>query len=179
MAKTLKSIPGACNEQWMVLFQDEPEERLPQKRSLFGPEPDERAASRDLNPPSGRSVARKTTQPVLFGDQPEEASHHSQPAHASSSSSSKVQPQQSTLNIDWSAMQLFSQATFLKKAVEVTKQETPKRHYDNSNRERQAAPSQGVSFKDNALDPSRLQALKNEEKCNCAFVAASVQLVFW
>ena len=156
----------------MVLFQDEPEERDVRKpppgpsakrSSLFGSEPEERpGAGKSQRTSPGRSYS-------LFGEEREETGVN-EPRFSSGGSSGSRSPPQQQVNVDWTTMQLFSQATFLKKAVEVSEKKQPKRPYDNTNRIQNAAPTDKKSFKDMALDPSRLISLKKQPFCKCILV---------
>ena len=168
------------------LFADEPEE-APKKRpkgvpkprqrhlgirqhvSLFGDEPEEYPASRTASSSSsmfGRRPISVRPAPVLFGDEGEERQAHNEEAGESSNDEGSV-PEAQTLNINWSGLKLFSQASFVRHVQEAGKPQEKKRPYDNTKRALNAAPKSGTSNKEHALDPSRLQALHKKGSCKC------------
>ena len=166
----------------MGLFQDEPEEsrkfNVPTSSNprLFGAEPEE--TSRPHKKAKSSSVASMpVTKPVmLFGDEPEEKQLHQtrgpqvQPCHENDDDDDEGQVQQATLNLDWSAMKLFTRTNFLEKMKNESKPERKKRTYDNSKRAEQAASSlkhTSISFKDSALKPDRLKLLVAKPQCKC------------
>jgi hypothetical protein len=115
---------------------------------------------------------------TLFGDEPEEKQLHqtrgpqAQACHEHDDDDDEGQVQQATLNLDWSAMKLFSSTTFLEKMKNESKPEQKKRTYDNSKRaERSASTLKHIStsFKDSALKPDRLQSLVAKPQCKCFF----------
>ena len=147
----------------MALFQDELDEkpRSVRAKSVFGVEPEE----------TSKPTRTKTTvtQPrrlnlSLFGAEPDEATEPSTAVASSSASPSKL-PQ--TIHVDWTSMQLFASATFLKKTVETTKSVPAKRPYDNTKRSENAAGIERASYSDMALNPDRLTGLKAQPHCKC------------
>ena len=145
----------------VLLFQDEPDEipRSAQKRSIFGDEPEEHVQQRSTKVSRSGPVLVPSS---LFGDEPAETD---EPQGSASASSSSRRPQ--TVHVDWTTMQLFANATFLKKTVELTKTPSSKRPYDNSKRSQNAAPTERVSYRDIALNPARLRDLKGQKHCKC------------
>ena len=151
-----------------TLFQDEPEEpQKPQKKlttkRLFGNKPEEgskrqRSSSSTAPPPR-----------VLFGDEGEETIRTGPgSAFDAGSDDEGALPKEATLNLDWSAMKLFSHATFLQKSVTESKVQRQKRPYDNTKRAEQAANTfkhEVTPFKDSALQPGRLEALREKKQC--------------
>ncbi len=56
----------------------------------------------------------------------------------------------------------------MKEAVVNSKQNPKKRPYDNSNRAANASGKKsGVTFKEQALDPTRLASLQKKAECKC------------
>ena len=148
-----------------ILFQDEPEE--PQKKMtikrLFGNEPEE-------GPKRQRSSSSTAPPPrVLFGDEGEEKIRTGPGSALDAGSYDEgAAPKEATLNLDWSAMKLFSHATFLQKSVTESQVQRQKRPYDNTKRAEQAANTlkhEVTSFKDSALQPGRLEALHKKPQC--------------
>lgn len=96
----------------------------------------------------------------------------------SSSDDEGVQPATTVLNLSWSGLKMFQQATFLKKAAEQSKPPGKKRPYDNSKRSQNAmTPKNTSTTKSKALDVGRLVALSKNASCKCpqsALVSASV-----
>ena len=158
------------------LFQDEPEEvrKVAIIGRLFGAEPEERPSSK--KPRAERSASSSARPIVLFGDEGEERERRptSQPQHNEDSDDEGASPQQATLNLDWSAMKLFSHSSFLQKSVALSQPERKKRPYDNTKRSEQAENNMKhvvTSFKDSALQPGRLEALCKQQQCKCAYLS--------
>ena len=164
----------------MGLFQDEPEE--PSKFNvstssnprLFGAEPEETSRPHK----QARSSSSASMPVALFGDEPKEKQLHqtrgpqAQACHEHDDDDDEGQVQQATLNLDWSAMKLFSSTTFLEKMKNESKPEQEKRTYDNSKRAERSANTLkhiSTSFKDSALKPDRLQSLVAKPQCKCFF----------
>lgn len=186
-----------------LLFQDEPEEpvKLSRAPKLFGEEPAEESkssSSTSKRPRVQHVKPRPQATSVLFGDEGEETSRvrpatsvlfgdegeeqsHAQPAAApqvSDEDESDEEPQPATLNLDWSAMKLFSHATFLQKQVSESKPQRQKRVYDNSKRLNEAESKVKViatSFKSHALQSGRLQILASKPECKCSLDAIMKQ----
>ncbi|CAK9053798.1 unnamed protein product, partial [Durusdinium trenchii] len=163
------------------LFQDEPEEvrKVAIIGRLFGAEPEERPSSK--KPRAERSASSSARPIVLFGDEGEERECRptSQPQHNEDSDDEGASPQQATLNLDWSAMKLFSHSSFLQKSVALSQPERKKRPYDNTKRSEQAENNMKhvvTSFKDSALQPGRLEALCKQQQCKCALKTCFKQL---
>lgn len=173
---------------WMGLFQDEPEE--PSKFNvstssnprLFGAEPEETSRPHK----QARSSSSASMPVTLFGDEPKEKQLHqtrgpqAQACHEHDDDDDEGQVQQATLNLDWSAMKLFSSTTFLEKMKNESKPEQKKRTYDNSKRaERSASTLKHIStsFKDSALKPDRLQSLVAKPQCKCFFGQGKIVFV--
>ena len=95
------------------------------------------------------------------------------PPGSASASSSLKRPQ--TVHVDWTTMQLFANATFLKKTVELTKSMPSKRPYDNTKRSQNAAPAEKTSYKEIALNPARLKGLKEQPHCKCISVCEFIK----
>lgn len=166
-----------------VLFQDEPEEvynpRKLKAPRLFGDEPEEEKPSSSTSTTRAESATSRSLplfrpQPTtLFGDEGDEvpkAGSAPQVEDDASDDDEEV-PQPATLNLDWSAMKLFSHASFLKKQVSQSKPERQKRCYDNSKRAEKAASKVTVSstsFQQVALTPGRLETLVAKGECKCA-----------
>ena len=158
-----------------ALFQDEPEEKGPQKRSresvssttraLFQDEPEEK----EYVSGKGSSKAKSRPKPVLFGDEGEEWNDDDHAEESDLSEDGTTNPGQITFNLDWSAMQMFSRATLLKQATERSKHPEKKRPYDNSKRAANAASSTSQSYKAMALDPQRLAELSAKPQCKCTW----------
>lgn len=168
------------------IFGDEPEEMprkmtrrsrpAPPQHVLFGDEAEE--ASRTPSTSSRSAFTRQ--RPRLFGDEEEEqpVSGPGGPGCESSSDDEGVQPATTVLNLCWSGLKMFQQATFLKKAAEQSKPPGKKRPYDNSKRSQNAmTPKNTSTTKSKALDVGRLVALSKNASCKCpqsALVSASV-----
>ena len=193
----------------MPPFRDEEEEQprvRVQKASIFGAEPEERPRKMKVCPPPLRSRPGPS-QHVLFGDEAEEASRTPStssrtaftrqcprlfgdeeeehrglggPECESSSDDEGVQPATTVLNLSWSGLKMFQQATFLTKVAEQGKPESKKRPYDNSKRSRNAmTPKNTSTAKSKALDVGRLVTLSKKASCNCLQSAlASASLCF-
>ena len=132
--------------------------------SLFGEEPEEgEALGGSRSSKSLPGTKSKATPSVLFGDEGEECS-----GQGESDVDDAPTDQTTTLNLDWSAMRMFEKACFLKKASELSKEPPKKRPYDNSKRAQSASASTRTSFKETALNPTRLTELKAKPQCKCA-----------
>lgn len=147
----------------VLFFQDEPDEAVEpcqpvKKRSVFGDEPEEVSQKRSAKV----SKTLQASVPSLFGAEPAETGG---PHGSASANSSLRRPQ--TVHVDWTTMQLFANATFLKKTVELTKSTPSKRPYDNTKRSQNAAPAEKTSYQDIALNPARLKDLKAQPRCKC------------
>ena len=157
----------------MGLFQDEPEEPskfnvpTPPNPRLFGAEPEETSRPHK----KVRSSSSASMPVTLFGDEPEEK--QVQACHEEDDDDDdEGHVQQATLNLDWSAMKLFSSATFVEKMKHDSKPERKKRTYDNSKRAERASSNMrhiSTSFKDSALKPDRLKSLVAKPQCKCFF----------
>ena len=165
-----------------VLFQDEPEEVCKPRKlkapRLFGDEPEEEkpassTSTTRLESATSRPLPPFRPQPTLFGDEGDEvpqAGSAPQVEDAASDDDEEA-PQPATLNLDWSAMKLFSHASFLQKQVSQSKPEQKKRCYGNSKRAEKAASKVRVSstsFQQVALTPGRLETLVAKGECKCA-----------
>ena len=141
--------------------------------------PDQGQASRNSSLPEERSLGKmahpssSSRQPVLFGDEGEETGPPGQGDAESEASSNDegALPVSQTLNVSWSGLDLFRQATFMKHVAEDSKPQKKKRPYDNSKRAENAAAKVVNSNKDHGLDSSRLGALQKKPQCQC-FLAA-------
>ena len=155
----------------VLLFQDEPDEVVGscqpvKKRSVCGDEPEEVSHKRSAKV----SKTLQAPAPSLFGAEPAETGG---PPGSASASSSLKRPQ--TVHVDWTTMQLFANATFLKKTVELTKSMPSKRPYDNTKRSQNAAPAEKTSYKEIALNPARLKGLKEQPHCKCISVCKFIK----
>lgn len=160
-------------------FQDEPDEdQQPKRHKLFMDEPEESRPvfqSHQVRNPQRSAPARAGTgTPVLWGDEPDE---HAAAHDPSSSSDDEGQTTPATLNVSWSAMEMFSKAKLMKEVALCGKPEVKKRPYDNSRRAQQASESakpKHRTYKDNALDPTRLRILTTSSSCKCVLPEFSV-----
>ena len=196
MSQLFGNEPEEARPPRLRLFGDEPDE-VPKKMArtvikrenhhqkqmgLFGDEPEEKRPM-GKKPNQSSSSSRVVAKPmVLFGDEGEER----QPGKsfvapnndedASSDDEGKM-PATRTLNLNWSGLKLFQNATFVKQAVESSKPVPKKRTYDNSKRAENAAPKHVNSNKTHAVDPARLAALEKKQHCKCSLALKEFVLI--
>lgn len=135
------------------VFQDEPEEHV------MAPRKKQRVAN-----------------PALFGTEPEE-NQSDDSGSPSSSSDEHVPMKQTVFSLGWHSMTALQNASFWKENSNDKNSVQPKRTYNNAKRSSEAVYARekghGV-HKRNGLAPSRLVALFDLEKCQCAMNAYSL-----
>ena len=166
------------------IFADEPEETPSSRRrqrltkeplmprvrpggmQLFGEEPEE-TFNRCRTTSVGSKAKKSSANPMLFGDEEEEAPRAAGKVESDESDDDDegVVSQPATLHLNWSGLKMFEQASFLRVAAEKNKPAEKKRAYDNSKRLEKVVPKQRVSYQSNALDPQRLISLFNKPEC--------------
>ncbi|CAK9093328.1 Uncharacterized protein SCF082_LOCUS43905 [Durusdinium trenchii] len=112
---------------------------------------------------------------VLWGEEPEEAGHDVRQPLSESSSGSEADYRgsaQTVFSMGWNSLLDLKKATFWKEGVN-SAPEKKKRKYNNTERAAMASYSRQSSaghFKENGVDPGRLQKLFKLPSCQCANV---------
>ena len=153
----------------------------PKKRSgPFGAEPAEETSSKPLKPQpgflsSGKRCAVSSSSTVLFGNEPAEGDEESGAASDSSSSWSEGAfkgKERTVFSMGWHSMLDMKRSSFWKENVD-DKAPKLKRKYDNTGRSAAASYARKTSsglFKQNGLDPERLERLVGSKSCQCFLV---------
>ncbi|CAK9073825.1 unnamed protein product [Durusdinium trenchii] len=133
------------------------------------------------NPPKKKNWAPGDLEPqpslssVLWGEEPEEAGHDVRQPLSESSSGSEADYRgsaQTVFSMGWNSLLDLKKATFWKEGVN-SAPEKKKRKYNNTERAAMASYSRQSSaghFKENGVDPGRLQKLFKLPSCQCANV---------